>query len=420
MAYITGHPAHILHRGVKAVLRVASYCRVSTEKEDQQNSFASQKRFFQQYIALHADWELYGVYADEGITGTCTGKRTAFNRMIGDAERGCFQLIVTKEVSRFSRNILDTIWFTRRLRQAGVGVLFLNDGICTLDADAELRLGILGTIAQEESRRTSSRVKWGQTRRMEQGVVFGRSLLGYDVRGGRLYREPSGAETVETIFRLYTEEGKGAAAVARALEAQGRRTAAGGTRWTAAGVAKILRNEKYAGDLVQKKTFTPDFLTHAKKRNWGEEALIVLRDHHEPLVSRETWNAAQAELRRRNRRGGENGAGRGNRYFLSGRILCGECGGPFVARKRTRTDGTSYLVWRCGRGGRCAVGWQLRDDRARALLAQFFGTASPAVGYGTGAFSLTVRKDRSVAVSGGSPARTQVFPAENGRPKPNL
>ena len=164
------------------MIRVASYCRVSTGQEDQANSFVSQQLYFRQYVQRQPDWELYEIYADEGITGTSTKKRAAFNRMIHDAYMGKFQLIITKEVSRFSRNILDTISFTRELKEIGVGVLFMNDGIDTLGPDAELRLSIMASIAQEESRKTSSRVKWGQTRQMERGVVFGQSLLGYDVK----------------------------------------------------------------------------------------------------------------------------------------------------------------------------------------------------------------------------------------------
>ena len=168
------------------MIKVASYCRVSTDKDDQANSFEAQQRYFKEYIERQPDWELYDVYADEGITGTSTKKRAAFHRMIHDAHMGRFRLILTKEVSRFSRNILDTIAYTRELRQLGVGVLFMNDGINTLDPDAELRLSIMGSIAQEESRKTSTRVKWGQTRQMERGVVFGTSLLGYDVKDGKI------------------------------------------------------------------------------------------------------------------------------------------------------------------------------------------------------------------------------------------
>ena len=200
------------------MIRVASYCRVSTDQEDQANSFVSQQLYFRQYVQRQPDWELYEIYADEGITGTSTKKRAAFNRMIHDAYMGKFQLIITKEVSRFSRNILDTISFTRELKEIGVGVLFMNDGIHTLDPDAELRLSIMASIAQEESRKTSSRVKWGQTRQMERGVVFGQSLLGYDVKNGKLTVEPEGAALVRLIFHKYGVEKKGTSVIARELQ----------------------------------------------------------------------------------------------------------------------------------------------------------------------------------------------------------
>ena len=188
------------------MILVAGYCRVSTDKDDQANSFLAQKRYFRDYIAHHPDWQLYEIYADEGITGTSTKKRTQFNRMIADAREGKFQILVTKEVSRFSRNILDTISYTRELRSLGVGVRFLLDGIDTMRPDSELYLSIMASMAQEESRKTSSRVVWGQTRQMERGVVFGPSLLGYRVQNGKIEVEPMGAETVRLIFWKYAVE----------------------------------------------------------------------------------------------------------------------------------------------------------------------------------------------------------------------
>lgn len=191
------------------MILAASYCRVSTDKEDQTNSFQAQQRYFKEYIDRQPDWEWYRTYADEGITGTSTKKRVEFNWMMNDARMGKFQLLLTKEVSRFSRNILDTIAFTRELKALGIGVLFLNDGINTLEPDAELRLSIMGSIAQEESRKTSSRVKWGQTRQMERGVVFGHSMLGYDIKDGKMTINPEGAEIVKLIFQKYGIEKKG-------------------------------------------------------------------------------------------------------------------------------------------------------------------------------------------------------------------
>jgi len=183
--------------------RVAAYCRVSTDKDDQANSFASQQRYFKEYIERMDDWELYEIFADEGMTGTNTKKRKAFNRMISCAKHGDFDMIITKEISRFARNTLDSVYYTRELKKHGVGVFFLNDNINTLDADAELRLTIMSSIAQEESRKTSDRVKWGQKRQMEQGVVFGRSMLGYDVKDGKMFINGDGAKIIRLIFEKF-------------------------------------------------------------------------------------------------------------------------------------------------------------------------------------------------------------------------
>ena len=365
------------------MIPVASYCRVSTDKDDQANSFAAQQRYFKEYIDRQPDWELYEVYADEGITGTSTKKRTNFNRMIHDAHMGKFKLIITKEVSRFSRNILDTISFTRELKSLGVGVLFMNDGISTLEPDAELRLSIMGSIAQEESRKTSTRVKWGQTRQMERGVVFGTSMLGYDVKDGTLSVNPEGAEIARLIFHKYAVEKKGTTVIARELREAGYQTYHGSTNWSNSHIVKILKNEKYVGDLTQKKTFTPDYLTHAKKYNHGEEEMITITNHHEPIISREIWNMTQAELQKRNRHG-ELGAGHSNRYVFSGKIKCGECGYSFVSRYKKRKDGTKYRKWGClaatdhntgrvdaeGNPIGCNIGRMIRDEVAMDILRQ--------------------------------------------------
>lgn len=369
------------------MIKVASYCRVSTDKDDQANSFESQQRYFRAYIDRQPEWELYQIYADEGITGTSTKKRAAFNQMIADARMGKFERILTKEVSRFSRNILDTIAYTRELKALGVGVLFLNDGISTLEPDAELRLSIMGSIAQEESRKTSSRVKWGQTRRMEQGVVFGRSLLGYDVKDGRLTVNPEGAELVRLIFHKYGVEKKGTTVIARELREAGYRTHRGGIRWNGSCIVKLLKNEKYVGDLIQKKTITPDYLTHAKKANHGEEELVIIRDHHPPIIDRELWDVVQEELKKRNRNGAL-GAGHSNRYIFSGKIKCGECGASFVSRQRKRKDGSLSRRWSCysavneggihvdPQGNRvgCDVRMALRDEVAMDMLRQALRT----------------------------------------------
>lgn len=325
--------------------RVAAYCRVSTDKEDQANSFESQKRYFKEYIERNPEWKLYQIFADEGLSGTCTKKRKDFNRMIELAKLGSFDLIITKEVSRFARNTVDTLQYTRELKKIGVGVLFMNDNINTLDPDAELRLTIMSSIAQEESRKISERVKWGQRRRMEQGVVFGRDMLGYDVKDGKMYINEEGAEIVRLIFHKYLDEGKGTFIIARELREAGIKPMRV-NEWKNTIILRILRNEKYCGDLVQKKTFTPDYLTHQKKYNHGEEDFIILRDHHEAIISRDVFERTKQELARRSPTP-EQRAKHSNRYALSGKIKCGCCGSRFVARGKARKDGSRYKAWRC-------------------------------------------------------------------------
>ena len=325
--------------------RVAAYCRVSTDNEDQANSFENQQRYFRQYIEHHPDWELYEVFADEGISGTNTKKRKEFNRMIACAQSGDFDLIITKEISRFARNTLDSIYYTRELKKYGVGVIFMNDGINTLDGDAELRLAIMSSIAQEESRKTSERVKWGQKRQMEQGVVFGRSMLGYDVKDGKMTINEEGAEVVRLIFHKFVHEGKGTHVIARELREEGIHPMRV-KEWSNTVILRLIRNEKYCGDLVQKKTYTPDFLSHDKKYNRGQEEFVIIKDHHEPIISRELFDEANRILDARSL-SPEGKAKHSNRYPFSGKIKCGRCGCSYVARYKKRNDGSVYKAWRC-------------------------------------------------------------------------
>lgn len=334
---------------VTKFLRVAAYCRVSTDKDDQINSLESQKRYFSEYIERNPYWELVQVYADEGASGTSTKKRHAFNQMLSDAQKRDFDLIITKEISRFARNTLDSILYTRKLKDLGIGVIFMNDNINTLDTDAELRLTIMSSIAQEESRKTSDRVKWGQKRRMEQGVVFGRNLLGYDVRGGKLYINEQGAKTVRLIFHKFVNEDKGTHVIARELRETGIKTATYMKQWSNTVILRVLRNEKYCGDLIQKKTFTPNYLTHEKKYNRGEEEFVTLRDHHEPIIDRELFERAQLELSRRSLDDNQK-AKHSNRYCFSGKIKCGSCGSSYVSRSKKRNDNSLYKSWRCYEG----------------------------------------------------------------------
>lgn len=367
------------------MLKVAAYCRVSTDKDDQANSFESQKRYFEEYINRNPDWELTEIYADEGLTGTTTKKRKAFNKMIADAHLGKFDKVLTKEVSRFARNTVDTLQYTRELKALNVGVLFMLDNIDTLAPDGELRLTIMASLAQEESRKTSERVKWGQKRQMEKGVVFGRDMLGYDVHDGKLYINEEGAKIVRLIFHKYVNERKGTCAIARDLREEGYKTITGNVMWSNTVILRVLRNEKYVGDLVQKKTYTPDYLTHAKKYNRGDEDFVVIRNHHTPIISRELWDMAQIELKK-NEPTDEIKSKHSNRYPLSGKIVCGCCGHKFVARSKKRKDGSVYKAWRCYSAARygtskidkagnhigCDVKSQIRDEDFMIILQKVF------------------------------------------------
>lgn len=365
------------------MIYVAAYCRVSTDKDDQMNSFESQKRYFEQEIKRNPDWELYEIYADEGLSGTSTKNRKAFQKMIADAHLGKFSLILTKEVSRFARNTVDALEYTRNLLKVRVGVYFILDNINTLDQDGEFRLTMMASFAQEESRKTSNRVKWGQTRQMEKGVVFGRALLGYDVIDGKMYINERGAEIVRLIYHKFVREHKGTCTIARELREEGYKTLNGNCNWANTTILKILRNEKYCGDLLQKKTFTPDYLTHKKKYNNGEEEKPYIRDHHEPIIDREMWDEAQYILDQ-NRPSAEVRAQHSNRYPLSGKIKCGHCRSSFSAKYKRKDGPTPYKGWHCnthssqgkkhidkaGNEVGCDLNCQISERDFMAILAQ--------------------------------------------------
>lgn len=360
--------------------RTVAYCRVSTDKEDQINSLESQKRFFREYISRNPEWKLTEIYVDEGITGTSTKKRHAFLKMLKDAQNHKFDLILTKEISRFARNTLDSIYYTRKLKELGIGIIFVNDNINTLDGDGELRLTIMASIAQEESRKTSERVKWGQKRSMERGVVFGRDLLGFYVHKGKLYINEEGAKIVKLIFHKFVKEGKGTHVIARELTEAGI-SPMHGFKWHGSVILKILKNEKYCGDLIQKKTYTPDYLKQEKKYNKGEEELICIRGHHQGIISRELFEEAQAILRER-KKASHNGRKYSNCHCFSGIIRCGTCGHSYVLRTRKKRDGGLYRYWRCYEAvqhGRIKAGRKESESMEAGMdkFKNFIGCNSP-------------------------------------------
>lgn len=327
------------------MLRVAAYARVSTDKDDQINSLTNQRAYFESCIKSHEDWEFAGVYYDEGVTGTQTKKRAGFNRMIDECRAGNIDLVLTKEVSRFARNTVDTLNYTRMLKEYGVGVLFINDNIDTRENDGEFRLSIMASVAQEESRKTSERVKWGQRRAMENGVVFGNnSIFGFDIKNGTLAVNDAQAEVVRLIFHKYINEGKGTHVIARELyEAHIKPPRNTNGFWSSTEILRILRNEKYVGDLLQRKYITTDYLTHKKIPNDGEK--IFIQNHHEPIIDRDMWEKTQEELERRST--GTAAKGKySNRCWCSGKIICSDCGSRFVIRRSRKKSG-EYITWAC-------------------------------------------------------------------------
>jgi DNA invertase Pin-like site-specific DNA recombinase len=265
--------------------------------------------------------------------------------MVSDAEARKFDLLLTKEISRFARNTLDSIYYTRELKKYGVGVLFMNDNINTFDPDAELRLTIMSSIAQEESRKTSERVRWGQKRQMEKGVVFGVKMLGYNLKDGKLTINEDEAKIVRLIFDLYLS-GMGIALVCKELANRGILSPSGAMKWENATVRQILRNEKYMGVLKQKKSVTTDYLSHKRKANEGEEQCVIIENNHASIVDREIFDRAQRELVRRRNVTLEKGR-YSNRYVWSGKIKCAYCNSTFRRKVDNRKSQNPVFVWHC-------------------------------------------------------------------------
>ena len=312
------------------IINVAAYCRVSTDDKDQLHSLSAQIKYFTDYIGQHEGYCLKEVYHDEGITGTSVKKRDGFNRMIAAAENGEIDLILTKEVSRFARNTVDTLQFTRKLSALNVGVVFMNDAIDTRDKDGELRLTIMASIAQEESRKTSERVKWGMRRKMENGYVFGHTMmLGFRNIKGVLSIIPEEAELVKRIFNEYLYEKKGTYTLSSELNNEGTLTIKN-KLWSASSVMQILKNEKYVGDLKQLKRYVCDYLTKEARTNKGEIPFVYIKDHHEGIISREIWDGVQQQIAERGELA-KKGHKHSVTYWFSGKIFCGKCGKRYNA-----------------------------------------------------------------------------------------
>lgn len=356
--------------------RVVAYCRVSSDHEDQINSLENQKKYWEEYIKKHEDMEFIGLYVDEGITGTSTLKRDGFNCMIKDALNGKFDFILTKEVSRFGRNIVDVLKYTRTLKDKGVGVFFQTDNINTLDNDGELRLSIMATLAQEESRKISERVKWGHKQAMKNGVVFGADrILGYDLKNKQLIVNPKEAEIVKNIYNWYLD-GESLHGIVKKLNEQGIYYGKEGGKINHSSIRRILTNEKYCGDLKQKKFITTNYLTHDTKKNEGEEEYIIIYDHHPAIVEKEKWNKVQELLHSRYILLKEKKIGY-NRSIFGGKIICKVCGSKFRRKTLKNKDGSDRPVWICNTNHEkglkgCQNGSYIREDILKYIFIDLF------------------------------------------------
>ena len=307
------------------VLKVAAYARVSTDKEDQFNSLTNQREYFESYIKSNGDWEFVEVYFDEGITGTQTKKRKGFNRMINDCKNGKIDLILTKEVSRFARNTVDSLTTIRLLKENNVECYFEKENIWTFDGKGELLLTIMSSISQEEARSISENVTWGHRKRFADGkvsVAYSR-FLGYD-KGpdGKMVVNPEQAEIVKLIYRLFLE-GMTPHTIAIHLTEKGIKTPGGKDKWNATTIRRILTNEKYKGDALLQKEFTVDFLTKKTKKNCGEIPMYYIEDDHEAIIDPAVFDMVQQEMERR-----KTGTSRYSGVSIfSSKIKCGECGG---------------------------------------------------------------------------------------------
>lgn len=287
--------------------RVAAYARVSTGRESQQTSYAAQIAYYTDYIREREDWSFAGVYADEGVTGTSIQKRKAFSRMIGDALDGKIDLIVTKSVSRFARNTVDSLTAIRQLKEHGVECYFEKENIWTFDAKGELLITIMSSLAQEESRSISENTRWGMRRAFQGGKVFVpyRHFLGYD-RGidGELQVNEEQAKTVRLIYQLFLE-GCSFYRIAAELTSRKIPTPYGKCVWRDRTVKNILQNEKYRGDALLQKRYSKDFLDRRMRRNEGEVPQYYITGNHEAIVEPEIFDAVQQELQRRAEMRGE-------------------------------------------------------------------------------------------------------------------
>ena len=334
-------------------MRVAAYCRVSTEEEEQQGSFETQKLYYTEKINSTSEWELAGIYADDGISGIHTKKRDGFNQMIQDCKKKKIDLILAKSISRFARNTLDSIQYVRMLKAIGIAVIFEKENINTSTMNSEMILTVLSAFAQAESESISQNVARGKRMGFRQGKFpfpYGQ-ILGYR-KGldGKPEVIPEEAEVIRMIFNSYLQ-GASLLTIKKKLEAGGVLTARGNKKWSSESVQRILQNEKYCGDVLLQKTFIEDVLTGVSKKNTGQLPQYYIENNHEGIVTKQMFREVQAEIARRNSKSAANQRKRhqgryNSKYALSERLVCGDCGSPYK-RVTWNIHGRKQIVWRC-------------------------------------------------------------------------
>ena len=333
--------------------RVAAYCRVSTDSEDQLNSYKSQVQYYTSLIKKKSDWIFAGIYADEAITGTQVTKREDFQRLINDCVNGEIDMVITKSISRFARNTLDTLKYVRLLKEQNIAVFFEDEKINTLTMDGELLLVVLSSVAQQEVENISANVKKGLKMKMQRGELVGfQGCLGYDYNkeDKSITINEEEAEIVRYIFNRYIE-GAGGMVISRELRNLGYKTKRGGTSWPETTIIGIIKNEKYKGDILMGKTFTVDPISKRRLDNFGEEDRFYIRDHHEPIISEEVFEKAQEILQRRSKARSLREDGKrekfSRQYAFSCLLECGFCGSTLS--RRSWHSGTQYnkIIWQC-------------------------------------------------------------------------
>ena len=325
--------------------KVAAYARVSTDTEEQISSYEAQVDYYTRYIKSKNNWKFIEVYTDEGISATNTKKRDGFNRMIKDALDKKIDLIVTKSVSRFARNTVDTLTTVRKLKEKGVEVYFEKENIYTLDSKGELLITIMSSLAQEESRSISENVTWGQRKRFADGKVSlpYKNFLGYEKgKDGVPKIVEKEAKIVRLIYRLFLE-GKTISAITKHLTDNKIPTPAGKEKWYTTTVRSILTNEKYKGDALLQKCYTIDFLTKKTKKNEGEVPQYYVKQSHEAIISPEIYDLVQDELKKRE----QSKVNHSCRSIFSSKIICGECGGFYGPKVWHSTDKYRKTIWQC-------------------------------------------------------------------------